>query len=179
MLGEADFTVYNNQVIKELEKACNHHGLDPALIRPKTPKGKEKPLGIFDREENITEFLTLGAKRYCERREDGKLYLTVSGINKAAVYCLNDDIENFKDGFDFDKDFPTVKKRLLTYLTDMPEIAYPDGYKSSYKYGINLRRNGYVLTMDSEYKKLINYVNYNLSALSDEFKNSMRGRWNP
>lgn len=177
MLGEADFTDYNNQVIKELEKACNHHGLKPALISPKTPKGKEKPLGIFDREENITEFLTLGAKRYCERREDGKLYLTVSGINKAAVYCLNDDIENFKDGFDFDKDFPTVKKRLLTYLTDMPEITYPDGYKSSYKYGINLRRNGYVLTMDSEYKKLINYVNYNLSALSDEFKNSMRGRW--
>ena len=93
------------------------------------------------------------------------------------MYLLKDDIENFADGFIFDKDFPTVTKKLRTYLTDIPPVVYPDGYKSNYKYGINLRRNGYKLTMADNYKKLINYTDVNLSRLSDEVKNSLRGRF--
>lgn len=177
ILGEADFSEYNKSVIRDLERACEHHGISPDKIRPKTPDGIEKPLGIFDREENCTEFVTLGAKRYCERREDGKLYLTVSGINKNAVYILHDDINNFRDGLNFDKDFPTVKKQLLTYLDDMPPVVFPDGYRSEYKYGINLRRTGYNLSMTDEYKNLIRYEAANVSALSDEYKNHERGRF--
>lgn len=177
ILGEADFSKENEKCIKDLVAACQHHGIDPELIQPKDKDGEPQPLGVFDREKNCIEFLTLGAKRYVERREDGKLYLTVSGINKDAVYLLKDDIENFSDGFIFDKDFPTVAKKLRTYLTDIPPVVYPDGYKSDYKYGINLRRNGYKLTMADNYKKLINYTDVNLSRLSNEVKNSLRGRF--
>ena len=177
ILGEADFSKYNKSVTKDLEKACHHHGIDVEMLRPKTPKGIEMPLGHFTREQNAIEYRTLGAKRYCERRDDGKLYLTVSGVNKNAVYCLHDNINNFADGLNFDKDFPTVKKQLLTYVSDAPPVTFPDGYKCNYKYGINLRRNGYKLTMTSEYKNLINYVNMDLTTLCDEYKNAMRGRW--
>lgn len=177
MIGEHDFSWYNTEITKQLETALEHHGLNKKLLAPCDIKGKPHPLGIFEKEKNCVEFLTLGAKRYCERREDGKLYLTVSGINKKAVYCLKDDVENFKNGFEFDKDFPTVTKKLLTYCEDMPEVIYPDGYKSKYKYGINLRRTGYKLTMGEEYKDLLYYENLDTSALSDGWKNYKRGRF--
>lgn len=171
-LGKHDFTWYNDMVTEKLRKACEYHGIDFEMTRPKTPKGKPKPLGVFAAEDNCTEFITLGAKRYVERREnDNKLHLTVSGINKGAVELLNDDIENFTDGFDFDKDAPCVSKRLSTYVDDMPPVKWPDGYVSGYKHGINMRRTGYLLSMTDEYKELIDY------ELKEAHKLNMRGRF--
>lgn len=176
VLGEQDFSWYNDSIIEKLKKACKHHNIDFERTRPKTPKGKMKQLGVFDREDDCTEFKTLGAKRYVERRKsDNELHLTVSGINKQAVALLNNRISNFTDGFNFDKDSDYVTKRLSTYITDMPIVTYPDGYISTYAYGINLRRNGYNLTMTDEYKELIDFAETTLEELPDEFLNSMRG----
>ena len=72
--------------------------------------------------------------------------MTVSGINKSAVSCLNGDISNFKDGFIFDKDHPSVHKLEHAYLTDMKRVIYPDGFVSDLKYGINMRPTGYQLS---------------------------------
>ena len=69
---------------------------------------------------------------------------------------MNDEITNFSDNFNFDKDADCVHKQLATYLTDIPSVTYPDGYHSTYKQGINMRRTGYLLTMTDEYKELIN-----------------------
>lgn len=165
--GEQNFEWYDKEITEKLRKACEIQGLDFEKTRPKTKKGKEKPLGVFSREEDCIEFLTLGAKRYVERRTDGKLYLTVSGINKEAVGMLNDNIENFKDGFVFDKDNECVNKRLHTYCYDMPVVTYPDGYLSVYKDGINMRRTGYTITMTDEYKRLIDYTELDLNSLTD------------
>lgn len=177
--GKKDFTWYNDKITEKLKISCEVNGLDFNKTRPYTPKGKQKPLGIFDKEDNCTQFITLGAKRYVERREsDGKLHLTVSGINKQAVELLEDNIYNFKDGFNFDKDADCVTKKLCCYLDNMPEVTYPDGYKSTYRYGINLRRTGYELTMTDEYKNLIKYVNFDLSDIPEEVVNNLRGFWN-
>lgn len=157
--GKHDFTWYNEEVDRKMKKACEEMNLDFNRTRPKTRKGKEKPLGRFVAEDPCCEFITLGAKRYVERRiEDNKLHLTVSGINKEAVALLNDNISNFRDNFDFDKDADCVKKQLATYLTNIPEVTYPDGYHSTYTQGINMRRTGYLLTMTDEYKEIINYI---------------------
>lgn len=158
--GKHDFSWYNEEVNTKMKKVCDTLGIDFSKTRPVTRKGKEKPLGIFVPEDPCCEFLTLGAKRYVERRvEDGKLHLTVSGINKDAVELLKDDINNFTDGFNFDKDADCVHKQLATYLTDMPCVRYPDGYVSTYTQGINMRRTGYLLTMTDEYKDLLNMSN--------------------
>lgn len=176
VIGEHDFTWYNEEITEKLKKACDAHGIDFSLTHPKTVKGEEKQLGIFDREKDCTEFITLGAKRYVERRvNDGKLHLTVSGINKGAVELLEDNIENFIDGFNFDKDAECVTKRLSTYITDMPTVKYPDGYISTYTHGINLRRTGYELTMTDEYKELINYMNMTVEDLPEQYIQSIRG----
>lgn len=178
VIGEHDFTWYNDEIVEKLKRACEAHEIDFSLTHPKTVKGEEKQLGIFDREKDCTEFITLGAKRYVERRaNDNKLHLTVSGINKGAVELLNDDIENFVDGFNFDKDADCVTKRLSTYITDMPTVQYPDGYISAYKYGINMRRTGYELTMTDEYKELINYMNMTVDELPEQFIQAMRGKF--
>ena len=178
VIGKHDFSWYNIEITEKIKKSCEINQLNFEKTRPKTPKGKEKPLGIFTPEDNCTEFISLGAKRYVERREsDNKLHLTVSGINKGAVKLLNNKIENFCDGFDFDKDEECVTKRLSTYIYDMPECKWDDGYISKYKYGINLRRTGYKLTMTDEYKELIEYFNMDVDDLPETFLVSLRGRF--
>lgn len=177
--GDYNFDWYNEWITNKLKTACNTMGLDFKKTRPKTPKGVEKPLGIFDREEDDEEFITLGAKRYVERRaDDHKLHLTVSGINKEAVKLLDDDIENFTDGFDFDKDADCVHKQLATYIDNMPSVTWGDGYRSDYRYGINLRRTGYLLTITDEYKKLINYYEpFDIGSFGDIFYNKVRSKF--
>ena len=177
LLGHHDFNWYNKWCDERLKEMCNFHKIDFALTRPKTKKGIEKPLGHFLREDDFIEFRTLGAKRYCERRPDNKLYLTVSGINKEAVYMLKDDIKNFKNDFEFDKDFPTVTKKLPIYISNMPDVIYPDGYKSKYKSGVALRPNGYKMHIDDNYSKLIRYAEMEAGDLPETFINSMRGKW--
>lgn len=175
--GKHDFTWYNDEITQKLKTACEVNNLDFNKTRPCTPKGKQKPLGVFDREDDCIQFKTLGAKRYVERRVDGSLHLTVSGINKNAVELLNDDINNFKDGFNFDKDADCVTKKLCTYLDNMPTCTYPDGYVSTYTHGINLRRTGYLLSITDEYNNLIKYMNYDINDLPESIVNHLRGTW--
>lgn len=176
-IGDHDFTWFDDDITERLRKACETTGLDFEKTRPKDSKGITRPLGILGNEPNCIEFRTLGAKKYCERREDGKLYLTVSGINKGAVDCLNDNIDNFDDGFIFDKDHPSVHKSVLTYVDDMPEIKYPDGYVSKYRRGINMRPNGYEIHITDEYSALIHAMNISIDELPEEFINHLRGHF--
>ena len=177
VIGEYDFEWYNKEITEKIRKSCIATGINFALTRPKTKKGKEKPLGIFDKEKDCIEFITLGAKRYCERREDNKLYLTISGINKEAVELLNDDLENFRDGFYFDKDADCVTKKQHTYISSQPVVKFDDGYVSTYTHGINLRRAGYTLGITDEYADLIKYMKQDIDDLPDYFFVSARGRF--
>ena len=176
--GENDFTWYNEEITEKIRKSCIINELDFEKTRPLTPKGKAKPLGILEKEPDCSQFKTLGAKRYVERQvTDNKLHLTVSGINKGAVDLLDDNIDNFRDGFDFNMDADCVTKKLSTYLDDIPEVTYPDGYHSTCKHGINMRNTGYTLTITDEYKLLIKYMEYTLDDLPEAFINHLRGTW--
>ena len=168
--GKNDFTWYNKEIIEKLRISCEENELN---FEDTHPLGKQ--IGIFDKEDDCIEFITLGAKRYVERRKDGILYLTVSGINKGAVGVLKDDISNFRDGLVFDKDDPCVVKRLVHYVYDMPDVVYPDGYKSTYRTGISMRRNGYELHMTDEYKTIIDYANKVIREIPEQAKISSRG----
>jgi hypothetical protein len=78
------FDTYNKNIIKRLEKACRYHGFDVSRIRPKTIKGIEKPLGVWDDETKdgpYPVFKTLGAKRYMYL-ENKQIHVTLAGSNK-------------------------------------------------------------------------------------------------
>lgn len=175
--GEADFTWYNEQNMELLKKSAAANGFDISKACPVDPKGRKQVLGEFSREPDFIEFKALGAKRYVERREDNKLYLTVAGINKGAVECLHDDIDNFAKDFEFDKDDESVKKKLLTYIYDQPQITWPDGYISTCERGINLRRTGYKLTIPDEYENLLKFTQLTVNDLPEQLIVQARGRW--
>ena len=176
-IGHEDFTYYNNEVDRRLKEACDYHGIDFKRTRPKDRFGVEHPLGhmeIENPDQTLEKFKTMGAKKYCEQR-DGKLYLTVSGVNKAAVSSLNGDISNFCDGWEFDKDHPDVHKNEITYLDNMKPVTWPDGYKSYFKFGINMRPTGYRLSVPNVYDRLDNLLEQLLNP-STEHIIARRGR---
>lgn len=175
--GNHDFTWYNEEITEKIKKSCEETGLDFSKTHPADRHGEEHPLGVFASEQSCIQFITLGAKRYVERRNDGKLYLTVAGINKGAVAVLEDNIYNFKDGLVFDKDHPSVTKKIADYITEQDVITWEDGYISTYRYGINLRNTGYTLTMTDEYKELIMYEEMTMEDAPAEFIIALRGRF--
>ena len=169
--GHYDWTNFNRITDARLKAAMDYHGIDFERTRPMDPKGNKQPLGHFTYEENWDRFVSMGAKKYLEER-DGKLFMTVAGINKGAVDCLEGKMENFRDGFIFDKDHPSVRKLEHTYLTDMKRVTYPDGFVSDLRFGINMRPTGYQLSSPHIDQWLEEF--YKLSFKTNEAKDIQR-----
>ena len=78
------FDKYNKEICRKLEIALEYHGLDKNMYRPKTIKGKEKPLGVWDYDGHYKRFKTVGAKRYLVETDDGEIKQTIAGLPKSA-----------------------------------------------------------------------------------------------
>lgn len=120
-------------------------------------KGEYFRLGIADFDGEYSEFITHGSKRYCYRDADG-LHITVAGVPKDGVYCLNDDITNFRKGFifsnskvfrdNFKKNNPdkVPKWKLKTEYLINTDIKNMTLYGSKIEYGCGIRLS------DTEYE---------------------------
>ena len=163
-VGVHDFSWFNKQSDDMLRAMCKARKIDFNKTRPVDKWGVEHPLGHLepDKPKGVPDgaafkaFKTLGAKKYIEQWDD-KLYMTVAGINKQAVNTLSS-IDDFDDGFVFDKDHKDVNKLEHTYLTDMKPIMWPGGYYSDLKYGINMRPTGYKLSIPNIYDKMEDFL---------------------
>lgn len=104
---------------------------------------REYWLGVAEPDARYTEFVALGAKRYCGRDyESGKLKITVAGVpKKKGALCLKDDIRNFQKGFIFDG--KTTGK--LTHTYSYVESAYIDEWGNETGDSINLTPCDYLL----------------------------------
>ena len=76
------FKKYNVNIKCQIIKASKILQIPMSLYMPKTPKGKQKTIGVFEREDDYKMFKTIGAKRYIYEYENGELLFTVSGVNK-------------------------------------------------------------------------------------------------
>ena len=85
---------YNDNIIKKLETAMKYHKIDISAIRPKTIKGDEKIIGIWDFEGVYKNFKTLGAKRYMVYDSDNCINFTIAGLNKKVGVPYLLDITN-------------------------------------------------------------------------------------
>lgn len=66
---------------------------------PVEHNGREYWMGVAELDGTYSEYKALGAKRYCCRdAETGKLKITVAGVPKSGVQCLDDNIDNFRRG---------------------------------------------------------------------------------
>ena len=150
-LNKHSWEWFNQDATERLKRMCLIRGIDFERTRPKDKNGVPHPLGVLEFEETADRFKSCGAKKYVEER-GGKLYMTVSGVRKSAVSALNGDINNFRDGFVFDKDHEDMKKSEVTYLENMPDAIYPDGYVSHLRYGVNMRPTSYELSTPNIYR---------------------------
>lgn len=101
------FEEYNIKVKDKIKKCLKYHNIPLKMANPKTIKGVEKPLGVWDYEGMYDMFKTLGAKRYMFVK-DGKFSITISGVKKTngADYLLY----KYKT---FDKVFKAFKDELI------------------------------------------------------------------
>ena len=151
------FNRYNEKIVHDLETACKFHDIDTELLRPKDRNGVSHQIGIFEDDGKYDEFVTLGAKRYAYKKDDG-IHITVSGVSKkSGVKALKGSLKNFNEDLEFNYD--ESGKLISTYLNEQSPITWNAGeydeYKSTYKYGINMQPTTYTMSVTDEYMDLI------------------------
>lgn len=88
------FKKYNIEIKALAIQASARHGIPMEYFMPKTPKGKEKLLGIWEHDPGYTRFKTCGAKRYIYEQPNEssqlEMHMVVAGLgkNKALPYLL-------------------------------------------------------------------------------------------
>lgn len=163
---EALFEESNEEIIRQLQQAADHHGFDFSRLSPKDPKGESHTIGLWDLDGRYKRFKTLGAKRYMVEDYNGNVNITVSGINKSiAVPYL---IEKYGDGifeaFDEHLHVPegACGKSTHTYI-DSERIGSVVDYQGvQYDYhemsAVHLEETSYSMTISNEYKEMIEYL---------------------
>lgn len=115
-----DFDLYNKWCEFMIKKAMKHHNLPIELAIPKTIKGVEKPLGVWEWETEYARYIgfkSLRAKAYLVNQEGKGLKLTVAGLNKkiAIPYIMNRYKDKVFESFDDDLDIPAEASGKLTH----------------------------------------------------------------
>lgn len=172
------FKQYNKRMIEELKKASEFHGIPLDKFMPKTIKGEQKPLGVWDYDGTYTRFKSLGAKRYAvEYQEphtitlaDGSKYstthsLTIAGVNKkCAIPYIESHEKDFFDfmhfGYLFVED--CCGKNLHTYIDERKTGELVDylGKKASFDElsSVHLCATTYEMTSPDDYLELIDNI---------------------
>ena len=70
---DVDWEILNKEVRKNAE-ANNTYAVDP--------NGKKHYMGLFEIEEHMKEFKTLGSKKYAYILDDNSFHITIAGVNK-------------------------------------------------------------------------------------------------
>ena len=111
------------------------------------PSGEKHYLGVMEHDADYSEFITMGAKKYAYRYPDGKLGITIAGVNKKAGAVELEaagGLSAFREGFTFYKaggtesiynDHPVLTK-LIREGKEIPITANLFIKDSTYTLGI-------------------------------------------
>lgn len=155
-IGNVDWTELNNRRMADSKAngACAYSKL----------YDKWEYMGVFEAEDDIEQFCTLGAKKYC-CVINGKLKATIAGVRKeddethvSGATELNKygGIIAFKEGFVFTES-AGLEFVYNDYISDSDKYyVTPDGIKikitpNSYQY-----KSTYTISLTGEYRKLLN-----------------------
>lgn len=108
-------------------------------------------LGIYEKENPMNRFITMGAKKYAYEDAKGKLHLTLSGVNKAKGATELGKIENFRTGFVF-KDAASMK---MYYNDNNLGKININGEEITIGTSCSLLPNTYTLGLSDDYEKLL------------------------
>ena len=159
------FKGYNEMIIKKIEYVSKLRDIPKSKFMPRTIKGDVKIIGQWDYEGTYSKFKTLGAKRYMVE-EDGKVNITVAGLNKrqAVPYLIDmygDDVFN---AFSNHMYIPIDHTGKLTHTyIDEPisgELTDYQGVTAKYFEGscIHLSKQDYDLSISAQYADFLKNV---------------------
>ena len=155
---------YNKIITENLEKTLDNLHISKEKLRPKTIKGVEKPIGIWDYDGEYKRFKTLGAKRYMVQYKDSdKISLTVSGLNKktAVPYMQQKYGENIFKEFNNHLYIPReyTGTNTHTYIDNERSGRITDylGVEAEYKEltSVHIEASEYTLSLSGDYVKYI------------------------
>lgn len=156
--GELDFSEFNEQRRDEcIEKRAY------AFDR----NGEAHFLGQFESEGCYKKFATLGAKKYVYVDQDDRLHITIAGVNKKEGAEELGCIENFKEGFVFQKAGGTES----TFNDNIDMDIEVDGHTLNISDNIVISNSSYTLGITQEFKDLlcglikVRYADYDIPGL--------------
>ena len=157
------FDKYNTIITNQLHKTIDFLHLNEEKLHPKTIKGIEKPIGVWDYDGHYKRFKTLGAKRYMVEYDDGKISLTVSGLNKktAIPYLQQKYGDNIFEGFDKHLYVPReyTGSNTHTYIDNERTGTIIDYLGKEYNYkeetSVHIEGSEYTLSLSKEYTDYI------------------------
>jgi hypothetical protein len=165
------FKKYNDSVFEQLLKMCNHYKIPFNKCRPLTKAGIPKLIGVWEIEPSYKRFKTVGAKRYIYEYEDGKMDMTVSGLNKkyAMPYLLESNnnnkelvFEKFGEGLFIPKEH--TGKLTLTYIDNelIGTLVDYRGVKAKFHElsAIHMEKQSYYMSLVGDYIKFLEGVQY-------------------
>lgn len=111
-------------------------------------------MGLWEAEDDFKAFATLGAKKYAYVTEDGKLHITVAGVNKskgAEEMAEAGGIEKFKTGFIYNKAGGTE-----VIYNDIDYGFYEiDGHTVYITKNILIKDSTYTLGITNDYQRIL------------------------
>lgn len=141
-MGELDLTEFNRDRIEECERnkawAVDRNGVTHYI-------------GVFEDDGSYLRFKTLGSKKYCYEDMNGKLHITIAGVNKKIGPDELQKIENFKEGFIFNRAGGTES----VFNDDMDYTIMVDGHKLHITDNILIRNSSYTLGITAEYRAIL------------------------
>ena len=143
-----------NKINAERKKIAEHFG-----AYADDPNGKRHYMGIFEKEEHIKQFKTMGAKKYAYYDDNDKLHITIAGVNKkigAIELERAGGLTAMKEGFVF-----KYAGGLEARYSDHPEISEyinEDGDPIRITRNVSLVENTKTLGLTGEYRELLETI---------------------
>lgn len=150
-LGDIDLTVFNRQRITD-SKRSGAYATDPA--------GITHYMGVYEKEHDMCEFRTMGAKKYVYREiPEDKLICTIAGVSKSLggkELEFHGGITAFHEGFTFEQ----AGGLEAVYNDDVDNVIYVEGHSLHITANVVLRPSTYTLGLSADYKRLLTEVRY-------------------
>lgn len=145
-IGDINFKEYNDKVEAEAIRS-GAYATDN--------NGEVHYMGVYEDEgyQKPNRFKTLGAKKYVLEDPNKKLHITIAGVNKKLGGIELGKLENFKDGFIFNKAGGT--ESVFNDNVDMYYLTL-EGKKLHITDNIVIRDSTYTLGITAEYQAILN-----------------------
>lgn len=156
-IGELDIEPFNEKRRLEAVKKGAY---------AKDKKGVTHYIGVYENEGYTlpNRFRTLGAKKYVLEDSQGKLHITIAGVNKKQGAIELGKIENFKEGFIF-KDAGGTES---VFNDNVDMTVEREGHDLEIRDNVVIRDSTYTLGLTAEYMDIlkgcieIKYSDYNI-----------------